>query len=66
MFLLRSDATATCCRGFISKWHGIEKGRALNTDTDAFQIPFGRTGAPMTQKGLNHAKLIPEFIQQGS
>jgi hypothetical protein len=23
-------ATATCCRGCISKWHGIEKGRALN------------------------------------
>jgi hypothetical protein len=25
-------ATATCCRGCLSKWHGIEKGRAL---TDA-------------------------------
>jgi len=23
-------ATATCCRGCISKWHGIEKGRALS------------------------------------
>ncbi len=23
-------ATATCCRGCIQKWHGIEKGRALN------------------------------------
>ena len=23
-------ATATCCRGCIYKWHGIEKGRALN------------------------------------
>lgn len=23
-------ATATCCRGCISKWHGFEKGRALN------------------------------------
>ncbi len=22
-------ATATCCRGCIQKWHGIEKGRAL-------------------------------------
>jgi len=23
-------ATATCCRKCIQKWHGIEKGRALN------------------------------------
>ena len=23
-------ATATCCRGCIQKWHGTEKGRALN------------------------------------
>jgi hypothetical protein len=23
-------ATATCCRGCIQKWHGIEKGRALS------------------------------------
>ena len=23
-------ATATCCRGCIQKWHGIEKSRALN------------------------------------
>ena len=22
-------ATATCCRGCLAKWHGIEKGRAL-------------------------------------
>jgi len=28
-------ATATCCRGCISKWHGIEKGRELNeVETD--------------------------------
>ncbi|MDB4442002.1 DUF4186 domain-containing protein [bacterium] len=25
-------ATATCCRGCIQKWHGIEKGRALNVE----------------------------------
>lgn len=23
-------ATATCCRGCLQKWHGIEKGRALS------------------------------------
>ncbi|MDB4442510.1 DUF4186 domain-containing protein [bacterium] len=27
---IAQHATATCCRGCIEKWHGIEKGRALN------------------------------------
>ena len=27
---IAQHATATCCRGCISKWYGIEKGRALN------------------------------------
>jgi hypothetical protein len=27
---ISQHATATCCRGCILKWHGIEKGRALN------------------------------------
>ena len=27
---IAQHATATCCRGCILKWHGIEKGRALN------------------------------------
>jgi len=27
---IAQHATATCCRGCISKWHGVEKGRALN------------------------------------
>ena len=27
---IAQHATATCCRGCISEWHGIEKGRALN------------------------------------
>ena len=25
-------ATATCCRGCLAKWHGIEKGRELSDD----------------------------------
>jgi hypothetical protein len=29
---IAQHATATCCRGCISKWHGIEKGRALNEE----------------------------------
>ena len=27
---IAQHATANCCRGCISKWHGIEKGRALD------------------------------------
>jgi hypothetical protein len=27
---IAQHATATCCRKCIQKWHGIEKGRALN------------------------------------
>jgi len=27
---IAQHATATCCRECIRKWHGIEKGRALN------------------------------------
>ena len=27
---IAQHATATCCRGCISKWHRIDKGRALN------------------------------------
>jgi hypothetical protein len=26
------NETATCCRGCISNWHGIEKGRALSAE----------------------------------
>ena len=27
---IAQHATATCCRGCIAKWHGIQKGRALD------------------------------------
>ena len=29
---IAQHATAICCRGCISKWHGIEKGRALDVE----------------------------------
>ena len=29
---IAQHATATCCRKCIYKWHGIEKGRALNVE----------------------------------
>jgi hypothetical protein len=30
VFIAQHATTATYCRGCILKWHGIEKGRALN------------------------------------
>jgi hypothetical protein len=35
---IAQHATATCCRGCISKWHGIEKGRALKEDEVHFVV----------------------------
>jgi exodeoxyribonuclease V alpha subunit len=29
---IAQHATATCGRGCIQKWHGIEKGRAMNAE----------------------------------
>ena len=31
-------ATATCCRGCIQKWYGIEKGRSLNDEKIEFVV----------------------------
>ena len=31
-------ATATCCRGCIQKWHGIEKDRVLNDQEIEFVV----------------------------
>lgn len=31
-------ATATCCRGCLWKWHGIEKGRAFAEDDQAYVV----------------------------
>ena len=35
---IAQHATATCCRGCIQKWHGIEKGRALNEKEVVFVV----------------------------
>ena len=31
-------ATATCCRGCLAKWHGIERGRVLSEDEVAHAV----------------------------
>ena len=31
-------ATATCCRGCLSKWHGISAGRELTEDEQAYVV----------------------------
>ena len=35
---IAQHATATCCRGCIQKWHGIEKGKAMDEKTAAFLV----------------------------
>ena len=35
---IAQHATATCCRGCIQKWHGIEKGRALSDQEIQFFV----------------------------
>ena len=35
---IAQHANATCCRGCIQKWHGIEKGRALNVEEVDFVV----------------------------
>ena len=35
---IAQHATATCCRGCIQKWHGIEKGRALNAEENDYVV----------------------------
>ena len=38
LVFIAQNATATCCRGCISKWHGIEKGRTLNEKEAQFIV----------------------------
>src|SRR5215217_4704929 len=35
---LAQHATATCCRGCLSKWHGIPRGRALTDDEQRYVV----------------------------
>jgi hypothetical protein len=35
---IAQHATATCCRGCLQKWHGIPKGRALDSGEKAYIV----------------------------
>ena len=35
-------ATATCCRGCLAKWHGIERGRELTAGEKAYVVAVVR------------------------
>jgi hypothetical protein len=35
---IAQHATATCCRGCLEKWHGIPKGRALETQEKRYVL----------------------------
>ena len=50
-------ATATCCRGCLSKWHAIPKGRELTADERRYVVAVVRRwlsdkAAPMDQATL--------------
>jgi len=50
---IAQHATATCCRGCIRKWHGIEKGRALSEAEVDFIVALimGWIGQQTDQRG---------------
>ena len=52
---IAQHATATCCRGCISKWHGIEKGRALKTEEVDFVVALimGWIGGQLDEEEIN-------------
>ena len=49
---ISQHATATCCRGCIQKWHGIEKGRALDDAEVDFVVALimGWIGGQLDEK----------------
>jgi hypothetical protein len=67
---IAQHATATCCRGCISKWHGIEKDRALNAEEIDFIVAlslkcFKREIIGLTNKLLSYAAVNVWLIQDG-
>lgn len=40
---IAQHATATCCRGCLAKWHGIEKGQALETKDKEYILEVLKT-----------------------
>jgi len=45
---IAQHATATCCRGCIQNWHGIEKGRAMNEKEVRFIVALIDFGVDWT------------------
>lgn len=35
---IAQHATATCCRGCLEKWHGVERGQALTASEQAYVV----------------------------
>ena len=57
---IAQHATGTCCRGCLSKWHGIEKGRAMtDAELDYVMGVIGnwikRQGVPTEQSSQTEA-----------
>jgi hypothetical protein len=54
-------ATATCCRGCLSKWHGIEAGRALSDEEQRYVVAVIARWLK-SQPGGKDAGVLPPFI----
>jgi hypothetical protein len=54
-------ATATCCRGCLSKWHGIEAGRALSDEEQQYVVAVIERWLKSQPRGAD-AGVLPPFI----
>ena len=59
---ITQHATATCCRGCISKWHGIEKGRVLNKKEMEYIVALIMEWIERQITGKSHINIKPSSL----
>ena len=59
---IAQHATATCCRGCISKWHGFEKWRLLNDDEVEFIVALIMGWSKQQITGKSHINIKPSSL----
>ena len=60
---ITQHATATCCRGCISKWHGIEKGRVLNKKEMEYIVALIMEWIEQQITGKSHINIKPSSLK---
>lgn len=58
---IAQHATATCCRGCLAKWHGIDKGRELTADEQAHAV--AAIGRWLRAQGVNEEEEQASFFR---